>query len=117
MLNRGFKVSIEWLEEAVFPANDMFFIKNLLHRFVVSLFSVERESLKLVLILRVVKNCLWKDNIGLNTPLEIIQFGPSPALNLHGIEHISIGHFPLAVIDIFLSHCLQKFILSFLKLV
>jgi len=115
MSNDCFQVSEQWLQETVFLVNDFLFVKQLLHSFIVSLLSVECKSLEFFLILTVVEHSLWKNNIGLDRGIKILELWPSSTLDLHGIKHIPIDHLSLSVLDVTVTHFLEQSGFSLLK--
>jgi hypothetical protein len=56
-------ISKDRLKKHVFLFHDLLLIKKLLHGFVITLFSIEREVLKLLLILTIVEDGLGKNNV------------------------------------------------------
>ena len=78
----------------------------------VSLLSVESQVLQLFLILSVVQDRLRQYNIFVDLGVEVSEGGPLAGIDLHDIEHHLVLESLFGVLDISVSHSLQKFGLS-----
>ena len=108
-------VSEDWLHEGVLLGHHVFFVKQLLHSFVVTLLGVKGKSLDLFLVLSVVQHCLRHDVGGRKRLFKIVELWPSLGLNLHGIKHVSVNDLSLVFLDVFVSHGLEQLVLSLLE--
>jgi hypothetical protein len=115
LFDRSLKISVEWHQETIFLAHDLFFVEQFLHCFVVSLFSVEGESLKFHLVLSIVQDCLWQKDVGGDCVVQITKLWPSSGIDCHGIKLVSILKSSLALLDVFFMHGVDQFVLSLLE--
>ena len=115
LLDDDFQVSIKRHQEAILLAHDLFLVEELLHGFVVSLFGVEGQSLKLHLILSVVKDGLGQKDVGWNGTVEVFKLWPSSRVDGHGVELVSVFESSFALSDIFSSHGVDEPVFSLLE--
>lgn len=111
MLDCALDISEYGLKKHILLFHNLFLIKQLLHGFMITLLGVECKVLQLLLVLTIVEDSLWKDNIFVYLGVEVSQSRPLGGVNLHNIEHHLVLHLLLGVEQVPDLHPLKEAVL------